>query len=305
MTQPHAGPFIRLAFRRAKRKCRVNERDHPCPFTFCLRRRRVARGEFIRLAAAVVPTVEALRSLTPQQIRGRVATMLERLGYELLTSETAADVVAMRDGKKYVVAFATPTDLAPTPLGQITRLHSVVVAASAAAGFFITPRGFTRDAEAYAATAPLKLVDGPKLIASIKRSMADAALPDSYKAMCRQCGEIVQHTLDRHRSYPVPQRASGRADDSPSGPCHSETGRRIDQQQNLHPAEAIQPPRSPRAQCEIPSENAEAKTEVRQPGTRHAARAWPRAMTPIFSESDTRRQLVRCFQSKSSTRIAF
>jgi hypothetical protein len=158
--------------------------------------------EFTRLAAAVVPTVEALRSLTPQQIRGHVATMLERLGYELLTSETAADVVVMRDGKKYVVAFATPTDLAPTPLGQITRLHSVVVAASAAAGFFITPRGFTHDAEAYAATAPLKLVDGPKLIASIKRSMADATLPDSYKAMCRQCGEIVQHTLTGTKAIP-------------------------------------------------------------------------------------------------------
>lgn len=128
--------------------------------------------------------------------------MLERLGYELLTPETAADLVATKDGKKYVIAFARPTDIAPTPLGDITRLHSVVVAANAVAGFFITPRGFTLDAEAYAATAPLKLVDGTKLVASIKRSMAGVTMPESYRAMCRQCGEIVQHTLDHAEAIP-------------------------------------------------------------------------------------------------------
>jgi hypothetical protein len=62
-----------------------------------------------------------------------------------------------------MVAFA------PTPLGDLTRLHSAVVAAGAVAGFFITPRGFTHDAEAHAATVPLKLVDGPNLVASMKR----------------------------------------------------------------------------------------------------------------------------------------
>ena len=158
--------------------------------------------EFTRLAAAVVPSVDALRCLTGQQIRARVATMLEHLGYELLTPEIAANLVTTKDGKKYVVAFASMTDLAPTPLGDLTRLHSAVVAAGAAAGFFITPRGFTHDAEAYAATAPLKLVDGPKLVASIKRSMEGVTLPASYQAMCRQCGEIVQHTLDRAEAIP-------------------------------------------------------------------------------------------------------
>ncbi|HTV28231.1 MAG TPA: restriction endonuclease [Xanthobacteraceae bacterium] len=158
--------------------------------------------EFTRLAAAVVPTVDALRLLNGQQLRVRVAAMLERLGHELLTPETAADFVTMKDGNKYVVAFASPNELAPTPLGQLSRLHSVVVAANAVAGYFITPRGFTLDAEAYAATAPLKLVDGPKLVASITRSMAGVTLPDSYQAMCRQCGEIVQHRLDHAEAIP-------------------------------------------------------------------------------------------------------
>jgi hypothetical protein len=113
--------------------------------------------EFARLAAAVVPSIDALRLLTAQELRARVATMLERLGYELVTPETAAELLAVKDGKKYVIAFATPTDLAPTPLRPITRLHAAVVTAGAAAGFFITPRGFTREAEAYAATASLNV----------------------------------------------------------------------------------------------------------------------------------------------------
>jgi hypothetical protein len=101
-----------------------------------------------------------------------------------------------------VVAFAPATELAPTPLGHLTRLHAAVISADADAGFFITPRGFTHDAEAFATTAPLKLVDGPKLAASIKRSLGDATMPESYRAMCRQCGEIVQHTLDRAEAIP-------------------------------------------------------------------------------------------------------
>lgn len=158
--------------------------------------------EFTRLASAVVPSIDALRLLNGQQLRARVAAMLERLGYELLTHETAADLVMIKDGKKYVVAFATPTDLAPTPLGHLTRLHSVVVASNAAAGFYITPRGLTLDAEAFARTAPIKLVDGPKLVASIKRSMEGVTMPNSYQAICRQCGEIVQHRLDHAEAIP-------------------------------------------------------------------------------------------------------
>ena len=174
----------------------------PVLFSFEVAADELRAREFTRLSAAVVPTVDALRLLTGQQLRARVATMLERLGHELLTPETAANLVTTKDGKKYVVAFASMTDLAPTPLGDLARLHAVVVAANAAAGFFITPRGFTLDAEAYAATAPLKLVDGPKLVASIKRSMEGATMPDSYQAMCRQCGEIVQHRLDHADAIP-------------------------------------------------------------------------------------------------------
>jgi hypothetical protein len=158
--------------------------------------------EFARLGAAVVPTLESLRSLTPKPFRAEVATMLERLGYQLVTSENAGNLVATKDGLKCIVACATPADFAPTSVRDLTRLHAAVVAANATAGFFVTSRSFTPEAEAYAATAPLKLVDGAKLVASIQRSMAHVTMPETYQVMCRQCGDIVRHSLDRAETIP-------------------------------------------------------------------------------------------------------
>ncbi len=153
--------------------------------------------EFARLTAGTVPTLDSLRFLNPRQLRASVAGMLERLGYELLTPETATDLLATKDGKKYLVAFASTSDPQPVQANHLTRLHSAIVTNNTAAGFYVTTRGFSRDAEAYAATAPIKLVDGPKLVASIKRSMEGMPALDSYRAICRQCGEIVTHRLDR------------------------------------------------------------------------------------------------------------
>jgi Restriction endonuclease len=160
--------------------------------------------EFSRLAAAIVPTLEGLRLLNARELRARVASMLERLDYQLLTPETAADLLAAKDGKKYLFAFASTTDQSATRPNELTRLHAAVVNANATAGFYITPRGFTRDAEAYATTAPLKLIDGPQLIAAIARTMLGDSVPATYKAMCRQCGEIVCHSLDHAEAIPCP-----------------------------------------------------------------------------------------------------
>lgn len=160
------------------------------------------RREFSRLASFVVPSLDSLRSLTPKPFRAEVAKMLERLGYEIVTDEGAAYMTTMKDGSKYIVACASPAVLDATPLRDLTRLHEAVVSANAAAGFFVTARSFTADAEAYAETAPLKLVDGKKLVASMTRSMTDATLPETYAAMCRQCGEIIRHRLDHAEAIP-------------------------------------------------------------------------------------------------------
>jgi hypothetical protein len=61
----------------------------------------------------------------------------------------------------------------------------------------VTPRSFTPEAEHYAASAPIDLVDGALLIKAMHRSRKGVLLPSSYKVMCCQCGQIVRHRLDK------------------------------------------------------------------------------------------------------------
>ncbi|CAB3802585.1 hypothetical protein LMG28614_05650 [Paraburkholderia ultramafica] len=147
------------------------------------------------MSAAVVPTLESLQFLSGQQFRAVVGTMLERLGHELLTSETTVYMLTRKNGQKYVVACALPSHRNATSLTQVKQLHDAILTANAISGYYVTTRGFTRDAEAYAATAPITLVDTPKLLKSLEISMAGMTPPDSYQAMCRLCGDIVHHRL--------------------------------------------------------------------------------------------------------------
>jgi hypothetical protein len=77
----------------------------------------------------------------------------------------------------------------------LRRLRDRVVAASAERGFYISVRGFTAEALQYAETAPVQLIDCQQFIRALQRSRKGMVLAQTYKAMCRQCGDIVQHRL--------------------------------------------------------------------------------------------------------------
>lgn len=158
--------------------------------------------EFARLADAVAPTLEALRSLTPGAFRTEVALMLERLGHEVITDPGSAEFVVTREGRKSIVACARPSDVEPVKTRDLARLHAAIINANAETGFYVTTCAFTPEAEEYAATAPIRLVDGNQLAASMKRSREGMTLPETYRAMCRQCGEIVEHRFDRTGALP-------------------------------------------------------------------------------------------------------
>ena len=158
------------------------------------------RQEFSRLSAAVTPRIEAFRSMTADAFRTEIALMLERLGHSVVSS--VSDLVTTKEGPKYVIACARPVDQPATKAPALRRLHDAVAAAGAARGIYVTPRGFTPEAEHYAASAPIDLVDGALLIRSMHRSRKGMLLPESYKAMCCQCGDIVQHRLDKSEALP-------------------------------------------------------------------------------------------------------
>jgi hypothetical protein len=162
------------------------------------------RQEIVRLSQYVTPAVEALRSLTPGPFREQIALMVERLGHTVHNNPTTAALVTTKQGQKYIIACATPSDPGPTGMRDIARLHDAVIAQGAQRGIYVTTRYFTPDAKDYAAGMPtvIQLVDGAKLAQSLEKSSVGAALPSRYKAMCHVCGEVVEHNLDHGRSLP-------------------------------------------------------------------------------------------------------
>jgi hypothetical protein len=160
--------------------------------------------EIARVSAAIVPRLEAMRRMTPETFHALIADMLYRFGHEIVTNPSAPGLVTTKDGKKFVTRCAVPTDLKPISTRELAAFHDTVIAANAARGFVITVRSFTDAAEQYAETAPLDLIDGKRLVKSLNQSRKHLLMPQTYKAMCCQCGEIVQHRLDREQDEARP-----------------------------------------------------------------------------------------------------
>ena len=120
------------------------------------------------------------------------------VGHRIETDHNAADFVTTKDGKKFVIDCAPPAEITPTGTAVLDRLHQAVINANAERGFFITTRSFTDQAVKYAETTPLDLIDGRRLIKK------HVLMPQTYKAMCCQCGDIVQHRLDRDQDKAQP-----------------------------------------------------------------------------------------------------
>jgi hypothetical protein len=171
---------------------------------FAIAAAELRRQEIARLTDALVPRLEALRSMTAPAFRSVIAEMLERFGHTIETDPNANFLVTTKQGRKFVTACATPADPTPTGTRDLARLHDGVIAANAERGFFITARSFTDQAEKYPDSAPLDLFDGKRLVKALNQSKKHVLLPQIYKAMCQQCGAIVQHRLDREQDEARP-----------------------------------------------------------------------------------------------------
>jgi len=161
------------------------------------------RQELARLSHYVTPTPEQLRAMTAAALSAEIAGMWERLGHEVITNpDDAAELVHRMGARKFITACANPSDATPTRSAAIRHLRDRVVAASAERGFFFSVHGFTAEALHYAEAAPVQSVDCAQLVRELRRSREGMKLPQTYKAMCRQCGDIVQHRIDRKETLP-------------------------------------------------------------------------------------------------------
>jgi hypothetical protein len=153
------------------------------------------RQELARLAAAVTPRPEQLRSMNVAALREQSAGMWERLDHDIITTPDAAELVTVKGERKFITICGNPADPAPASTAALRRLRDRVVAASAERGFYISVRGFTAEALQYAEGVPVQLINCEQFIRALQRSRKGMVLAQTYKAMCRQCGDIVQHRV--------------------------------------------------------------------------------------------------------------
>ena len=176
----------------------------PALSTFSAPAAELRQQEIARLSDALVPRLEALRSMTAPAFREVIALMLERFGHAIIGNPSAANLVTSKAERKFITVCVPPPEREPTKIPALRRLHDAVIAANAQRGFFITARSFTDEAAQYAESAPIDLVDGARLIKVLHQSRKHVLLPQTYKAMCQQCGAIVQYRLDREQDEARP-----------------------------------------------------------------------------------------------------
>jgi hypothetical protein len=153
------------------------------------------RQELARIAETVTPRPEALRSMTTDALREQIARMWDRLGHTVVTTPNAPEIVTIKGARKFITLCANPAEPMPTGSAALIRLRDRVIASNAELGFFVSVRGFSGQAQHFAETAPVQLIDGPAFVRAMHRTRKGMSLPPTYKAMCRQCGDIVQHRL--------------------------------------------------------------------------------------------------------------
>src|SRR4051812_9775963 len=120
----------------------MNGGERPSLFCYGDTADELRRQELVRLKAATIPTLSALRALQPEELQAEVTGILERLGYTHQATTPAGDLIVTKDSRKLVVAVARGGDVEPIDARSIARLHDTIIRTNAAASFFVTPRVF-------------------------------------------------------------------------------------------------------------------------------------------------------------------
>ena len=144
-------------------------------------------------------SIEQLRSMSPWDFEDVVARMFERMGFTVQQTpkvkDGGRDAILTKDGKKFLLECKRYKDGSVSGEPQLRGLHSAMTTDRADGGYFVTAGGFSKDAIAFSKTVKIKLVDQYDLIRMMLESSPDATKVETYKVMCRTCGEIVNHRL--------------------------------------------------------------------------------------------------------------
>jgi hypothetical protein len=138
---------------------------------------------------ALTPRVEA------PVLRAVIALMLERFGHAIISNPEASELVSTKNGQKFITACAKPSELTPTGIRDLARQHDAGDRRQCTARIFhhrAQLHGRGREIRGERTARPLRRRPAYQIL---NQSRKGVLLPQTYKAMCRQCGKIVFRCL--------------------------------------------------------------------------------------------------------------
>ena len=155
--------------------------------------------EYTRLTKLRTHKIDFLLRLTPGEFEEIVGDMYRKFGYSVertpMTNDFGRDLILKKDGKKtFVECKRYDRD---TPIGRrpLQLFYGVIVNMKADAGVFVTTSSFAKTAVNFAGETNIKLIDGFELAALMAQAFPGDGSADEYRAMCRECGDVVVFNL--------------------------------------------------------------------------------------------------------------
>ena len=138
--------------------------------------------------------------MTPQQFENAIAELFRKLGYKVkqtpYSNDGGKDAILLKDGKKYLVECKRYSESNCVGRPDIQKFVAAMHDESATGGYYVSTGIFSSAAKEYAEGHAIRLFDRftlPSLVLGAYPVTQDAA---SSKAMCLDCGAIVDFALD-------------------------------------------------------------------------------------------------------------
>ena len=161
---------------------------------------------------AAMGGIDAIRQLSWARFERLIGEAFRRQGYEVQETgrrspDGGIDLVLARNGGEYLVQckqWRTST----VGVTIIRELNGVMAARHADGGFVVTSGSFTPDARAFAATCPIELIDGARLVSLIGQAQtpsvpqrASSSNSREPSVSCPKCGSAMVRRVAKKGSY--------------------------------------------------------------------------------------------------------
>jgi restriction system protein len=155
--------------------------------------------EYTRLTKLRTHKIDFLLRLSPAEFEEIVGDMYRRFGYLVertpMSNDFGRDLILKKDGKTGFVEckrYDKDMSIGRRPLQQF---YGVIVNMKADFGIFVTTSYFAKTAVNFAKETDIQLIDGYALADLMTKAFPGEGSADEYRAMCRECGDVVVFNL--------------------------------------------------------------------------------------------------------------